>query len=60
MNFKFIFMSIMILGLIVNTASFSDLAFADKPEKNEIKAQKETAKQQRDDARETAKQQRDD
>ena len=58
MNFKFIFMSIMILGLIVNTASFSDLAFADKPEKNEIKAQKQTAKQEREEARETAKQER--
>jgi hypothetical protein len=32
MNFKFIFMSIVVLGLIVNTASFSDLAFADKPD----------------------------
>ncbi|MFB5648528.1 MAG: hypothetical protein ACE5RM_03480, partial [Candidatus Nitrosomaritimum aestuariumsis] len=44
----------------MNTASFSDLAFADKPEKNEIKAQKQTAKQEREEARETAKQERGD
>jgi hypothetical protein len=66
MNFKFIFMSIIVLGLIVNTASFSDLAFADKPDKNQkeaAKAQRDDAKAQRDDAkaqRDDAKAQRDD
>jgi len=58
---KFIFMSIIILGLIVNTASFSDLAFADKPDKDEAKAEREDAKVQREDAkvqREDAKVQR--
>jgi hypothetical protein len=52
-------MSIIILGLIVNTSSFSDLAFADKPDKT----QKESAKAQREDAkaqREDAKAQRED
>ena len=53
-NIKFIFMSIIILGLIVNTASFSDLAFADKPDKTQkesAKAQRDNAKDQRDNAK---------
>ena len=59
-------MSIIILGLIVNTTSFSDLAFADKPDKEQkvsAKAQRDDAKAQRDDAkaqRDDAKAQRDD
>jgi len=60
---KFIFMSIIVLGLIVNTASFSDIAFAEKPDKEAAKAQREDAKAQREDAkaqREDAKAQRDD
>ncbi len=48
-NIKFIFMSIIVLGLIVNTASFSDLAFADKPDKEAAKAQRDEAKAQRED-----------
>jgi len=48
---KFIFMSIIVLGLIVNTASFSDIAFADKPDKEAAKDAREAAKN----AREAAK-----
>jgi len=48
---KFIFMSIIVLGLIVNTASFSDIAFAEKPDKEVAKAQREDAKAQREDAK---------
>jgi len=48
---KFIFMSIIILGLIVNTASFSDIAFAEKPDKEAAKAQRDEAKAQRDEAK---------
>ncbi len=48
---KFIFMSIIVLGLIVNTASFSDLAFAEKPDKEAAKEAREAAKE----AREAAK-----
>jgi hypothetical protein len=40
MDIKLIFMSIIVLGLIVNTSSFSDLAFADKPDKEEMKNEK--------------------
>jgi hypothetical protein len=40
MDIKLIFMSIVVLGLIVNTSSFSDLAFADKPDKEEMKNEK--------------------
>ncbi len=43
-KFKFIFMSIIVLGLIVNTASFSDLAFAEKPDKEAAKEAREAAK----------------
>jgi hypothetical protein len=53
-NIKFIFMSIIVLGLIVNTASFSDLVFADKPDKEE----KNLAKQERENKREEYKQER--
>ena len=55
-NIKFIFMSFIVLGLIVNTASFSDLAFADKPEKEA----KEDAKKDREDAKKEAKEARED
>ncbi len=44
---KFIFMSIIVLGLIVNTASFSDLAFAEKPDKEAAKEAREAAKEAR-------------
>ena len=37
---KFIFISIIVLGLIFNIASFSELAFADKPDKEAAKAEK--------------------
>jgi len=53
-KFKFIFMSIIVLGLIVNTASFSDIAFAEKPDKEAAKEARDTAK----DAREASKAQR--
>ena len=45
---KFIFMSIIVLGLIVNTASFSDIAFAEKPDKEAAKEAREAAKDARD------------
>ncbi len=48
---KFIFMSIIVLGLIVNTASFSDIAFAEKPDKEDAKAQRDEAKAQRNEAK---------
>ena len=51
---KFIFMSIIVLGLIVNTASFSDIAFAEKPNKEAAKEARDAAK----DAREASKAQR--
>jgi len=51
---KFIFMSIIVLGLIVNTASFSDTAFAEKPNKESAKEARDAAK----DAREASKAQR--
>ena len=54
LNFKFIFMSIIVLGLIVNTASFSDFAFADKPnkqDKEDAKAQRDESKDQRAEAK---------
>ncbi len=51
---KFIFMSIIVLGLIVNTASFSDTAFAEKPDKEAAKEARDAAK----DAREASKAQR--
>jgi len=49
-------MSIIVLGLIVNTSSFSDMAFAEKPDKEAAKEARETAKE----ARETAKEARED
>ena len=58
MNVKFIFMSIIVLGLIFNTVSFADLAFADKPDKEEAKAEREDAKVQREIDREEANVQR--
>ncbi len=57
-NFKFFFMSIIVLGLIVNTTSFSDFAFADKPDKEEFKASTANAKEQREIVRADAKEQR--
>lgn len=45
---KFIFMSIIVLGLIVNTASFSDTAFAEKPDKGAAKDAREASKAQRE------------
>ena len=45
MNIKFIFMSMIVLGLIVNTSSFSDLAFADKPDKESVKVAAKEAKE---------------
>ncbi len=54
-------MSIIVLGLIFNTVSFADLAFADKPDKEESKGERKDAKVQREDAkvqREDAKVQR--
>jgi len=45
---KFIFMSIIVLGLIVNTASFSDIAFAEKPDKEAAKEARDTAKADRE------------
>ena len=47
-------MSIIVLGLIVNTASFSDIAFAEKPDKEAAKEARDIAK----DAREASKAQR--
>ena len=65
MNIKFIFLSVLVLGLIVNTPSFSDFAFADKPDKEEKKEaqdqkkiQKSEAKAEREEAREEAKAER--
>ncbi|MFB5614743.1 MAG: hypothetical protein ACE5RI_06520 [Candidatus Nitrosomaritimum yanchengensis] len=65
MNFKFIFLSVLVIGLIVNTASFSDLAFADKPDKEEKKGgqgqktvQKTEAKAEREEVRAEAKAER--
>ncbi|MFB5621774.1 MAG: hypothetical protein ACE5Q7_02430, partial [Candidatus Nitrosomaritimum yanchengensis] len=65
MNFKFIFLSVLVIGLIVNTASFSDLAFADKPDKEEKKGgqgqktvQKTEAKAEREELRAEAKAER--
>ena len=62
MNIKFIFLSVLVLGLIVNTPSFSDFAFADKPDKEEKKEaqdqkkiQKSEAKAEREEAREEIK-----
>jgi vacuolar-type H+-ATPase subunit E/Vma4 len=54
-------MSIIILGLIVNTASFSDLAFADKPDKAAKEAREEVradAKEAREEVRADAKEAR--
>jgi hypothetical protein len=53
-------MSIVVLGLIVNTASFSDLAFADKPDQKAAKEAREDAKKDREDDREKAKKDRED
>ena len=65
MDIKFIFLSVLVLGLIVNTSSFSDFAFADKPDKEEKKEaqeqkkfQKFEAKDEREKAREEAKAER--
>ena len=58
MNIKFIFMSIIVLGFIVNTASFSDLAFADKPDKEKSKTERKDVKIQRESDREATKIQR--
>ena len=52
---KFIFMSIIVLGLIVNTASFSDVAFAEKPDKEAAKEAREAAKADREQDRKDAK-----
>jgi len=52
-------MSIIVLGLIVNTASFSDVAFADKPDKKAAKEDRESAKADREQDREDAKEARD-
>ncbi len=49
---KFIFMSIIVLGLIVNTSSFSDVAFAEKPDKDIAKEAREDAKELREEAKE--------
>ncbi len=48
---KFIFMSIIVLGLIVNTSTFSDLAFAEKPDIEAAKEAREAAKEAREAAR---------
>ncbi|MGD8707479.1 MAG: hypothetical protein PVI88_02205, partial [Nitrosopumilaceae archaeon] len=72
MNIKFIFLSVLVLGLIVNTPSFSDFAFADKPDKeekkeardqkkiqkSEAKAEREETKAEREEVREEAKAER--
>jgi hypothetical protein len=58
MNIKVIFMSIIVLGLIVNTSSFSDLAFADKPEKKDqgnAKTERETVRADAKTERETVR-----
>ena len=57
MNIKFIFLSVLVLGLIVNTSAFSDLAFADKPDKEEKskKIEAETKKAEAKAAAETKK-----
>ena len=74
MNIKFIFLSVLVLGLIVNTSSFSDFAFADKPDKeekkggpgqkkiqnSEAKAEREDAKAEREEVRAVAKAERED
>ncbi len=51
MNVKFIFMSLIVLGLIFNITSFSDLAFADKPDKEEAKAERKEVKVQREEVK---------
>ncbi|NOQ44485.1 MAG: hypothetical protein GQ471_02335 [Nitrosopumilus sp.] len=52
-------MSMIVLGLIVNTSSFSDLAFADKPDKESAKVaakeSKESAKVAAKESKESAK-----
>jgi len=58
MNFKFIFMSIIVLGLIVNTSSFSDFAFAGQSDKEAAKEAREQAKEDREKIREDAKEAR--
>jgi sRNA-binding protein len=58
MNFKFIFMSIIVLGLIVNTSSFSDFAFAGQSDKEDAKEAREQAKEDREKIREDAKEAR--
>jgi len=47
MKIKVIFMLIMISGLIFNLTSFSHVAFAEKQDKEEAKAQKEEIKAQK-------------
>jgi hypothetical protein len=49
---NFIFMSILVLGLIGNPAVFSDIAFADKPDKEAAKEAREDAKKDREEAKE--------
>jgi len=57
---KFIFMSIIVLGLIVNTSSFSDVAFAEKPDKEAAKEDRESTKADREQDRKDAKELRED
>ncbi len=53
-------MSIIVLGLIVNTASFSDVAFAEKPDKEDAKKARDAAKDAREQDRKDAKELRED
>ncbi len=53
-------MSIIVLGLIVNTASFSDVAFAEKPDKEAAKEARDATKDAREQDRKDAKELRED
>ena len=57
-KFGFIFMSIIVLGLIFNTSSFSNSAFADKQDNEEKKAIKEQKEIEREEAKEDREKQR--
>jgi len=53
-------MSIIVLGLIVNTSSFSEVAFAENPDKEAAKEARDSAKDAREQDRKAAKEARED
>jgi len=57
-KFSFIFMSLIVLGLIFNTSSFSNSAFADEEDNEEKKSIKEQREKQREEAKEDREKQR--